>query len=72
MRKHPPNRRGISFEVGAQLEARDRLKNWYFLFHDKTWMTFFVMLSHCVANKESNQQVFQFRSLYDLAMYLFI
>nr|XP_060628380.1 PHD finger protein 20 isoform X2 [Anolis sagrei ordinatus] len=29
MRKHPPNRRGISFEVGAQLEARDRLKNWY-------------------------------------------
>ncbi|KAM6147614.1 PHD finger protein 20 [Erethizon dorsatum] len=31
MTKHPPNRRGISFEVGAQLEARDRLKNWYFL-----------------------------------------
>ncbi|XP_037020295.2 PHD finger protein 20 isoform X3 [Artibeus jamaicensis] len=29
MTKHPPNRRGISFEVGAQLEARDRLKNWY-------------------------------------------
>ncbi|XP_073930763.1 PHD finger protein 20 isoform X3 [Castor canadensis] len=28
MTKHPPNRRGISFEVGAQLEARDRLKNW--------------------------------------------
>ncbi|XP_048956421.1 PHD finger protein 20 isoform X3 [Canis lupus baileyi] len=27
MTKHPPNRRGISFEVGAQLEARDRLKN---------------------------------------------
>ncbi|KAE8576722.1 hypothetical protein XENTR_v10004298 [Xenopus tropicalis] len=29
MKKHPPNRRGISFEVGAQLEARDRLKKWY-------------------------------------------
>ncbi|XP_008567413.1 PREDICTED: PHD finger protein 20 isoform X1 [Galeopterus variegatus] len=29
MTKHPPNRRGIRFEVGAQLEARDRLKNWY-------------------------------------------
>ncbi|XP_021392330.1 PHD finger protein 20 isoform X2 [Lonchura striata] len=29
MTKHPPNRRGINFEVGAQLEARDRLKNWY-------------------------------------------
>ncbi|XP_063104505.1 PHD finger protein 20 isoform X3 [Cavia porcellus] len=29
MTKHPPNRRGISFEIGAQLEARDRLKNWY-------------------------------------------
>ncbi|XP_026553467.1 PHD finger protein 20 isoform X3 [Pseudonaja textilis] len=29
MKKHPPNRRGINFEVGAQLEARDRLKNWY-------------------------------------------
>ncbi|XP_040291741.1 PHD finger protein 20 isoform X5 [Bufo bufo] len=29
MTKHPPNRRGISFEVGAQLEARDRLKKWY-------------------------------------------
>ncbi|XP_056128828.1 PHD finger protein 20-like isoform X2 [Lampris incognitus] len=29
MSKTPPNRRGITFEVGAQLEARDRLKNWY-------------------------------------------
>ncbi|XP_035237873.1 PHD finger protein 20b isoform X2 [Anguilla anguilla] len=29
MTKTPPNRRGISFEVGAQLEARDSLKNWY-------------------------------------------
>ncbi|XP_069608112.1 PHD finger protein 20 isoform X2 [Ranitomeya imitator] len=29
MTKHPPNRRGITFEVGAQLEARDRLKKWY-------------------------------------------
>ncbi|XP_039591461.1 PHD finger protein 20b isoform X2 [Polypterus senegalus] len=29
MSKKPPNRRGISFEVGAQLEARDSLKNWY-------------------------------------------
>ncbi|XP_063816221.1 PHD finger protein 20 isoform X4 [Pseudophryne corroboree] len=29
MTKHPPNRRGIAFEVGAQLEARDRLKKWY-------------------------------------------
>uniref|UniRef100_A0A8C3K3U8 PHD finger protein 20 n=1 Tax=Calidris pygmaea TaxID=425635 RepID=A0A8C3K3U8_9CHAR len=29
MTKHPPNRRGINFEVGAQLEARDRLKTWY-------------------------------------------
>ena len=28
MSKTPPNRRGISFEVGAQLEARDNLKNW--------------------------------------------
>lgn len=28
MSKTPPNRRGISFEVGAQLEARDSLKNW--------------------------------------------
>ncbi|KAM9524228.1 PHD finger protein 20-like isoform 6-T12 [Salvelinus alpinus] len=25
----PPNRRGITFEVGATLEARDTLKNWY-------------------------------------------
>ncbi|CAL8337367.1 unnamed protein product [Merluccius merluccius] len=29
MSKTPPNRRGIDFEVGAQLEARDSLKNWY-------------------------------------------
>ncbi|XP_029989611.1 PHD finger protein 20 isoform X2 [Sphaeramia orbicularis] len=29
MSKKPPNRRGITFEVGAQLEARDSLKNWY-------------------------------------------
>ncbi|XP_060925609.1 PHD finger protein 20 isoform X1 [Limanda limanda] len=29
MSKTPPNRRGITFEVGAQLEARDNLKNWY-------------------------------------------
>ncbi|XP_008318752.1 PHD finger protein 20 isoform X2 [Cynoglossus semilaevis] len=29
MSKVPPNRRGITFEVGAQLEARDSLKNWY-------------------------------------------
>ncbi|TRY54063.1 hypothetical protein DNTS_034493, partial [Danionella cerebrum] len=29
MTKSPPNRRGIKFEVGAQLEARDSLKNWY-------------------------------------------
>uniref|UniRef100_A0A8C9SMD4 PHD finger protein 20, b n=1 Tax=Scleropages formosus TaxID=113540 RepID=A0A8C9SMD4_SCLFO len=29
MKKTPPNRRGITFEVGAQLEARDSLKNWY-------------------------------------------
>ncbi|KAM4623232.1 PHD finger protein 20 isoform 1-T1 [Discoglossus pictus] len=29
MTKHPPNRRGITFEVGSQLEARDRLKKWY-------------------------------------------
>ncbi|XP_029358551.1 PHD finger protein 20 isoform X2 [Echeneis naucrates] len=29
MSKTPPNRRGITFEVGAQLEARDSLKNWY-------------------------------------------
>ncbi|XP_041702203.2 PHD finger protein 20 isoform X2 [Coregonus clupeaformis] len=29
MTKTPPNRRGITFEVGAQLEARDSLKNWY-------------------------------------------
>lgn len=28
MSKTPPNRRGIRFEVGAQLEARDSLKNW--------------------------------------------
>lgn len=28
MSKTPPNRRGITFEVGAQLEARDSLKNW--------------------------------------------
>ncbi|KAM9524226.1 PHD finger protein 20-like isoform 5-T10 [Salvelinus alpinus] len=27
--KMPPNRRGITFEVGATLEARDTLKNWY-------------------------------------------
>ncbi|MGH0159604.1 UNVERIFIED_CONTAM: hypothetical protein FKN15_050751 [Acipenser sinensis] len=29
MSKNPPNRRGIVFEVGAHLEARDTLKNWY-------------------------------------------
>ncbi|XP_063065228.1 PHD finger protein 20b isoform X2 [Engraulis encrasicolus] len=29
MAKEPPHRRGITFEVGAQLEARDSLKNWY-------------------------------------------
>ncbi|XP_038871693.1 PHD finger protein 20-like isoform X5 [Salvelinus namaycush] len=29
MSKMPPNRRGITFEVGATLEARDTLKNWY-------------------------------------------
>ncbi|KTF71109.1 hypothetical protein cypCar_00045811 [Cyprinus carpio] len=29
MSKSPPHRRGITFEVGAQLEARDSLKNWY-------------------------------------------
>ncbi|XP_051962210.1 PHD finger protein 20-like isoform X2 [Xyrauchen texanus] len=29
MTKMPPHRRGITFEVGAQLEARDSLKNWY-------------------------------------------
>ncbi|CAB1314773.1 unnamed protein product [Coregonus sp. 'balchen'] len=29
MGKTPPNRRGITFEVGATLEARDTLKNWY-------------------------------------------
>ena len=28
MSKTPPNRRGINFEVGAQPEARDSLKNW--------------------------------------------
>jgi PHD finger protein 20 len=28
MSKTPPNRRGITFEVGATLEARDALKNW--------------------------------------------
>lgn len=26
--KTPPERSGITFEVGAQLEARDRHKNW--------------------------------------------
>ncbi|XP_069740383.1 PHD finger protein 20-like isoform X3 [Narcine bancroftii] len=29
MSKRPPSRRGITFEVGARLEARDRLKKWY-------------------------------------------
>ncbi|XP_048839033.1 PHD finger protein 20-like isoform X2 [Brienomyrus brachyistius] len=29
MTRTPPNRRGIKFEVGAPLEARDNLKNWY-------------------------------------------
>ncbi|XP_032897725.1 PHD finger protein 20 isoform X9 [Amblyraja radiata] len=29
MSKRPPTRRGITFEVGARLEARDRLKKWY-------------------------------------------
>ncbi|XP_051529095.1 PHD finger protein 20 isoform X2 [Myxocyprinus asiaticus] len=29
MNKAPPNRRGIIFEVGAALEARDSQKNWY-------------------------------------------
>lgn len=28
MTRTPPNRRGIKFEVGAPLEARDSLKNW--------------------------------------------
>lgn len=28
MSKTPPTRTGITFEVGAQLEARDSLKNW--------------------------------------------
>jgi len=28
MSNTPPNRRGITFEVGAALEARDSLKNW--------------------------------------------
>uniref|UniRef100_A0A672HF67 Tudor-knot domain-containing protein n=1 Tax=Salarias fasciatus TaxID=181472 RepID=A0A672HF67_SALFA len=27
--KNPPERSGIDFRVGAQLEARDRQKNWY-------------------------------------------
>ncbi|XP_038154317.1 PHD finger protein 20-like isoform X2 [Cyprinodon tularosa] len=27
--KTPPDRSGITFEIGAQLEARDRQKNWY-------------------------------------------
>uniref|UniRef100_A0A3B4VM39 Tudor-knot domain-containing protein n=1 Tax=Seriola dumerili TaxID=41447 RepID=A0A3B4VM39_SERDU len=27
--KTPPERSGITFKVGAQLEARDRQKNWY-------------------------------------------
>uniref|UniRef100_A0A8C6KUI9 PHD finger protein 20, b n=1 Tax=Nothobranchius furzeri TaxID=105023 RepID=A0A8C6KUI9_NOTFU len=27
--KTPPDRSGITFEVGAQLEARDRHKSWY-------------------------------------------
>lgn len=29
MNKTPPTRSGITFEVGAQLEARDSLKNWW-------------------------------------------
>ncbi|XP_046896645.1 PHD finger protein 20-like [Hypomesus transpacificus] len=29
MTNSPPQRRGIQFEVGAQLEARDSQKNWY-------------------------------------------
>lgn len=29
MTKTPPHRQGITFEVGAPLEARDSLKNWY-------------------------------------------
>ncbi|XP_067856370.1 PHD finger protein 20-like isoform X3 [Heptranchias perlo] len=29
MTRRPPSRRGITFEVGARLEARDRLKKWY-------------------------------------------
>eukprot|EP00062_Callorhinchus_milii_P024009 gi/632983465/ref/XP_007908660.1/ PREDICTED: PHD finger protein 20 isoform X1 [Callorhinchus milii] len=29
MTRKPPSRRGITFEVGARLEARDRLKKWY-------------------------------------------
>ncbi|XP_030624013.1 PHD finger protein 20b isoform X2 [Chanos chanos] len=29
MTKTPPHRRGITFQVGAPLEARDSLKNWY-------------------------------------------
>ncbi|XP_043566714.1 PHD finger protein 20b isoform X2 [Chiloscyllium plagiosum] len=29
MSRKPPSRRGITFEVGARLEARDRLKKWY-------------------------------------------
>ncbi|XP_076860586.1 PHD finger protein 20 isoform X2 [Brachyhypopomus gauderio] len=29
MSKTPPNRRGITFEVGAAVEACDSLKNWY-------------------------------------------
>ncbi|KAL1021179.1 hypothetical protein UPYG_G00009830 [Umbra pygmaea] len=29
MPRTPPNKSGISFAVGAQLEARDTLKNWY-------------------------------------------
>ncbi|XP_038659569.1 PHD finger protein 20b isoform X2 [Scyliorhinus canicula] len=29
MSRRPPSRRGITFEVGARLEARDRLKKWY-------------------------------------------
>ncbi|XP_066527825.1 PHD finger protein 20b isoform X2 [Hoplias malabaricus] len=29
MTKTPPDRRGITFEVGAPVEARDSLRNWY-------------------------------------------
>ncbi|KAF5909035.1 PHD finger protein 20 isoform X3, partial [Clarias magur] len=29
MTKTPPHRQGITFEVGASVEARDSLKNWY-------------------------------------------